>query len=48
MLSGPLGVVVIGMGLAGRARVRDIGRAAQFSEDYKMLEGVELIGYVSK
>ena len=39
-----LGVVVVGLGLAGKARVRDLLKCADF-EDTK---GVQLVGYVSR
>ena len=44
MASKKLGVVVVGMGIAGRVRVRDIKAAQELHNDFP----VELKGYVSR
>ena len=40
----PVGVVVVGVGRAGGARIRDLGKAS----NYEQTKHVKLIGYVSR
>ena len=42
------GIVVVGLGIAGRVRVRDLLQCSEYKSEFPVLEGVELIGYVSR
>jgi len=42
------GVIVVGVGRAGGARIRDIGNAALYATVFPILQGVKLVGFVSR